>query len=79
MHSISGLFLWSEIPKLKFQIPNLIKVKIAAIGIWDFNFGIFIKVLSKKKPPLKSDGFMLSRRRDSNPRPADYKSAALAN
>ena len=35
--------------------------------------------IPKKKPPLKSDGFPLSRRRDSNPRPADYKSAALAN
>jgi hypothetical protein len=35
--------------------------------------------LAQKKTITKSDGFMLSRRRDSNPRPADYKSAALAN
>ena len=38
-----------------------------------------MKTIIIKKPPLYSDGFMKSRRRDSNPRPADYKSAALAN
>ena len=37
------------------------------------------KLLKTKKPSPLSDGFNLSRRRDSNPRPADYKSAALAS
>ena len=37
------------------------------------------KQAKNKKPPNFLGGFLWSRRRDSNPRPADYKSAALAD
>ena len=42
-------------------------------------FYIYFLTNWQKKTITKSDGLLLSRRRDSNPRPADYKSAALAN
>ena len=39
---------------------------------------VLINYLQKKRGKFKNFP-LLSRRRDSNPRPADYKSAALAN
>ena len=38
-----------------------------------------LNILQTKKLPLSGKLFVKSRWRDSNPRPADYKSAALAS
>ena len=79
--SYSRLFKWYDVSVniIPFTNPNLF--------LWiSFNFGTnssrIVNIASKWSSDItlsviKDSSFILSHKRDSNPRPADYKSAAL--